>query len=91
MAEEYAEMVADQTAVQIANGLNPGVGTAATVRNATREVAERNLSVSRENTRNRMQVARMQQRSLYKGANTALLGGFTQAASTAAGAFEAVG
>lgn len=91
MAEEYAEIVADQTAVQLVNGLNPGVGTPATVRAATREFSERNLSVSRENTRNRAAAGRAQQRSLYKGANTALLGGFTQAAATGAQAYQAVG
>jgi hypothetical protein len=91
IAEEYADMVADQKAVQIANGLNPNVGTPASVRGATRDIAERNLSISRENTRSRMAVARLRQRSLYRGANTAMLGGFTQAAGTYADGMQAWG
>jgi len=91
LAEEYQDLVANQEAIQIANGLNPGVGTPASVRRATREVAERNLSVSRENTRARSATARLQRRSLFRGANTAILGGFTGAANTLAGAYEATG
>ena len=90
-AEEYADLIADQEAVQIANGLNPGYGTPASVRTATTSFSERNLSTSRENTRMRAQTARMQQRSLFKGANNAILSGWTQAAATGAGAFQAVG
>jgi hypothetical protein len=91
LAEEYADLVADQEAVQIANGLNPGIGTPASVRTATRNFAERNLSVSRENTRNRTKVSRLQQRSLFKSANTSRMTGFTNALSTGAQAFQAVG
>lgn len=91
MAEEFADLVSDQQAVQLANGLNPGVGTPASVRKATTQFAERNLATSRENTRTRSQVARLQRRSLFRGANTAILGGFTQAAGIGADALQAVG
>ena len=91
MAAEYADLVSEQTAIQIANGLNPNVGTPATVRGATREIAERNIATSRENTQNRTSVARMQQRSLMKSANTHVLGGVMQAANTGIDAYRAVG
>jgi hypothetical protein len=32
LAEEYADLTSEQAAVQLANGLNPGVGTPASVR-----------------------------------------------------------
>lgn len=91
LAEEYSDLVAEQEAIQIANGLNPGIGTPATVRNATREIAERNLSTSRENTRNRSRVARLQQRSLIKSAGSEIFRGFVGAAGTGLNALQAVG
>lgn len=75
LAEEYAEITADQTAVQLANGLNPHVGTPATIRTATREFAERNISTARENTRNRTRVMRLQRRALLAEGNAALFQG----------------
>lgn len=69
LAKEYESIVAEQKAVQFAAGLNPGVGTPAKIRTATRKIAEQNLSVSRENTRSRQAVARLQTRSLFKSAN----------------------
>ncbi|AGH15992.1 hypothetical protein DVVG_00006 [Dunaliella viridis virus SI2] len=91
LAEEYADLVAEQSAVQIANGLNPGVGTPASIRKATTQIAERNLSVSRENTRNRTATARLQQRSLLRRASTARMSGFLGAARTGLDLFQAVG
>jgi hypothetical protein len=91
IAEEYADLVSEQTAVQLANGLNPNVGTPKNVRNATREFAERNLATSRENTLNRSRVARLQQRSLMRSANAQRIGGFVQAGQTGANALQAVG
>lgn len=91
IAKEYADLLSEQEAVQIANGLNPGVGTPASVRRATTEVAERNLSISRENTRNRTRVSRLQQRSLMKSGQAQLLGSFVQAGGTMASNYQAVG
>lgn len=91
LAEEYADLVSQQQAIQIANGLNPGVGTPATVRSATRTFAERNLSTSRENTRMRMQTARLRQRSLMRSANTATVAGFVGAGQTFMDNYRTVG
>jgi hypothetical protein len=91
LAEEYADLTSEQAAVQLANGLNPGVGTPASIREASTKFAERNLSVSRENTRNRSTVARLQQRSLMKQASNARLGGLLGAIGSAGRLFGAVG
>lgn len=91
LAEEYRDLIADQKAVQLANGLNPGVGTPKSVRDATRTFAERNLATSRENTRLRTRTARLQSRSLFKSANTSLLRGFTSAGQTLADNHRATG
>lgn len=91
MAEEYAEITADQTAVQIANGLNPGVGTPASVRSATRAVADRNLSTSRENTLNRSRVARLQQRALLSQGNAAMIRGFVGAGQAGMQGYQLTG
>lgn len=91
LAKEYADLVSEQQAVQIANGLNPGVGTPASIRAATTKIAEQNLSIARENTLNRTKVARLQQRSLFKSAQASLLSGFVEGAGTMGRAFQAVG
>lgn len=91
LAAEYADLVSDQYAVQLANGLNPGIGTPATIRRATTTMAEQNLGVSRENTRARTATARLQQRSLFKSANAARVNGWTDALSTGLKAFQTVG
>lgn len=91
IAKEYADLISEQQAVQIANGLNPGVGTPASVRRATTEIAERNLSISRENTLNRTRVARLQRRSLMMSANVSLLKGLSGAAETMLDNMQAVG
>jgi pyruvate/2-oxoglutarate dehydrogenase complex dihydrolipoamide acyltransferase (E2) component len=69
MAEEYADLIAEQQAVQVANGLAPGVGSAADIQKATTMIAERNLNVSRENTANQAAIRRMQQRSMMSKAS----------------------
>jgi hypothetical protein len=91
LAEEYADLTSEQAAVQLANGLNPGVGTPASIREASTKFAERNLSVSRENTKNRSTVARLQQRSLMKQASNARLGGFLGAIGSFGRLYQAVG
>jgi hypothetical protein len=91
LAEEYADMTSEQAAVQLANGLNPGVGTPASVREATTKFAERNLSVSRENTKNRTTVARLQRRSLMKQASNARMGGIFGAIGSFGRLYASVG
>lgn len=91
LSKEYAALIADQQAVQIANGLNPGVGTAQSVRAATTKQSDRNLSISRENTAGAVKVKRMQSRALMKEAKSQLIGGFLQAGMTGLDAFKAVG
>ena len=91
LSREFAEISADQTAVQLANGLNPGVGTAATVRKATAELADRNIATTRENTRNRIATQRLQQRSLLSSGRAALAKGIVNAGTTALSGFSDVG
>lgn len=91
LSKEYASLIADQQAVQIANGLNPGIGTAKSVRAATTKQSDRNLSISRENTAGAVKVKRMQSRALMKEAKSQLIGGFLQAGMTGLDAFKAVG
>lgn len=91
LAEDYKRMSADQAAIQIANGLNPGVGTPASIAKATTEVAERNLSITRENTQNRYRMQRAKSRGLMSNARAAMLGGFIDAGTTMAGAYQRTG
>ena len=91
LAREYEELVGEQDAVVAAAGLNPGVGTPASVRRATTAIADRNLSISRENTRSQMRVLRSRRRSLMSGGRLKLLSGFVDAGRTAAEQFEQTG
>lgn len=80
LAREHAELRSEQSVIQLANGLDIGVGTPVNVADATKRQAERNLSVTRENTRNRSRMARLRGRGLMSEGRSSLLGGFGKAA-----------
>lgn len=91
MAREYEELVGEQQAVVAASGLNPGVGNPATIREATTKTAERNLSVSRQNTDSRQRVQRSRTRSLLSQSRLARTSGFINAGSTLLSDIEVAG
>ena len=91
LAREYAELRSEQSVIQLGNGLNIGVGTPVNVAEATRNQAERNLSVTRENTRNRARMARLRGRGLLSEGRASLLGGFGKAAGIGLDAYQLTG
>lgn len=91
LAREYAELRSRQSVVQLANGLDIGVGTPVNVATATQYQAERNMSVTRENTRNRARTARLRSRGLLAEGNAALVAGFGRAADIAGDAYQLTG
>jgi len=91
LAREYAELRSEQSVIQLGNGLDIGVGTPVNVAEATRNQAERNLSVTRENTRNRARMARLRGRGLLSEGRASLLGGFGKAAGIGLDAYQLTG
>lgn len=81
LAREYAELRSEQTVIQLGNGLDIGVGTPVNVGEATKKQAERNLSVTRENTKNRAALSRLRSRGLMSEGRSSMLAGFGKAAS----------
>lgn len=76
LAKDYEKLVAEQQVVQIANGVNPAIGTARQIREATSNEANRDLSLARDNTAMRMRIARRRRRGLMSEARASLIGGF---------------
>lgn len=91
LAKEYAELRSEQAVIQLGNGLDIGVGTPVNVAEATKKNAERNLSVTRENTRNRARMSRLRGRGLLQDGRAALLGGFGRAAGIGLDAYKLTG
>jgi len=91
LAREYASLRSEQTVIQLANGLDIGVGTPVSIARATERHARRNLSVTRENARNRSRMARLRSRGLLAESRAALAGGFVRAGQIGADAFALTG
>jgi hypothetical protein len=91
LAKEYAELRGEQTVIQLANGLDIGVGTPVNIADATRRQADRNVSVTRENTRNRSRMARLRSRGLLSEGKASLAAGFGKAAGIGADSFQLTG
>jgi hypothetical protein len=91
LAKEYAALRSEQQVVQLANGLDIGTGTPVSIADATRREADRNLSLNRSNTANRVSMARLRSRGLMSDANAALIGGVVGAAETGLNAFQLTG
>jgi len=91
LAREYAELRSEQGVIQAANGLNTDIGTPENVARSTAKMAERNLSVTRSNTRNRTRIARLRARGLNSEAGAALFKGFGSAGSIALDSFQLTG
>lgn len=91
LAREYAELRSEQSVIQLANGLDIGVGTPVNVAEATQKQADRNLSVTRENTRNRARMSRLRGRGLMSEGKASLMGGFGRAAGIGLDAYKLTG
>ena len=91
LAREYAELRSEQSVIQLGNGLDIGVGTPVNVAEATRNQAERNLSVTRENARNRARMSRLRARGLLSEGRASLLRGFGKAAGIGLDAYKLTG
>jgi hypothetical protein len=91
LAREYAALRSEQSVIQLANGLDIGVGTPVNVAEATSRQADRNLSVTRENTRNRSRMSRMRGRGLLSEGKAALVGGFGRSAAIGLDAMQLTG
>lgn len=86
-AREYRELISEQRVVQLANGLDIGVGTPVNIAESTKRQAERNLSMTRENARNRSAIARLRGRGLMAEGRASLIGGLGRAGQIGARAF----
>ena len=91
LAREYADLRSEQTVIQLANGLNIGVGTPVSIANATQRQADRNTSITRENAQNRSKMARLRSRGLLSEARGALSGSFVNAGQIGAQALQLTG
>lgn len=91
LAREYNELTGEQRVIQLANGLDIGVGTPVSVADSTKRFAERNLSVTRANADNRSAMARLRSRGLMSEARSAMMSGFGRAAQIGVDAFQLTG
>lgn len=91
LSKEYAELRSEQEVIQLANGLDLGTGTPMDIGRATQKVAERNISTTRENARNRSSAARIRSRGLMAEGRAALFGGFQKAAGIGLDAYQLTG
>jgi hypothetical protein len=91
LAREYAELTGEQKVIQLANGLDIGVGTPVNVAESTKRLAERNLDVTRSNADNRAAMSRLRARGLMSEARSSMLGGFGRAAQIGVDAYQLTG
>ncbi|MCK5644964.1 MAG: hypothetical protein KAJ19_29460, partial [Gammaproteobacteria bacterium] len=64
LSREYAALRSEQDVIQLANGLDIGVGTPVNIAKSTQRIAQQNLSKTRENARNRYRMSRLRSRGL---------------------------
>lgn len=91
LAREYAELTGEQKVIQLANGLDIGIGTPVNVAQSTQRQAERNLDTTRQNARNRASISRLRSRGLMSEARSSLVSGFGRAGQIGADAFQLTG
>lgn len=91
LAREYRELVGEQKVAMLANGLDIGTGSGANVIQATQAVAERNISVTRENARNRSAMTRLRSRGLLSEARASLMQGIGSAGQIGLDAYRMTG
>lgn len=91
LAREYAELTGEQKVIQLANGLDIGVGTPVNVAESTKRLAERNLDVTRQNADNRAAMSRLRARGLMSEARSSMLAGFGRAAQIGVDAYQLTG
>jgi hypothetical protein len=76
---EYEKLRAEQTSVQLANGLDLGVGTPVNIGQATKREATRRQDITRENVNRRTRMARLRSRGLVSEGKTAFTSGLLNA------------
>lgn len=91
LSREYAELTGEQAVVQLANGLDIGVGTPVSVRQSTKRLNEQNLDVTRRTASNRAAMQRLRSRGLMSEAKASLAGGYGRAAGVAVDAIQLLG
>jgi len=91
LAREYAELRSEQETIQAANNIDIGIGTPINVRDATQRQADRNVSITRENARNRARMSRMRSRGLMSEGRSAVMSGFARAGQIGAEAMQLTG
>ncbi len=91
LAREYAELTGEQKVIQLANGLDIGIGTPVNVAESTKRLAERNLDVTRSNADNRAAMSRLRSRGLMSEARSSMLAGFGRAAQIGVDAYQLTG
>lgn len=91
LAKEHAALRSEQDVIQLANGLDIGVGTPVNIARSTQNIAQRNLSKTRENARNRFRTARLRSRGLLSEGRSSLLAGFGKAAGVGLDAVQLTG
>lgn len=91
LAREYAELTGEQKVIQLANGLDIGVGTPVSVSESTKRFAQRNIDTTRKNADNRAAMARLRSRGLMTEAKNSLLAGFGSAGTIGADAYQLTG
>lgn len=91
LAREYAELRGEQQVIQLANGLDIGIGTPVSVAESTKKLAERNMDITRKTADNRAAMARLRGRGLMSEAKASMLAGFGKAASIGVDAYQLTG
>lgn len=85
LAREYRQLVSEQQAIMLANGVRLGVGTPASIVRSTMRQQDRSLDVSRKNTLDRARVLRLRARGLFAEGNSAMMAGLTDAMTVGLG------
>lgn len=91
LAREYAELTGEQKVIQLANGLDIGVGTPVNVAESTKRLAERNLDTTRQTATNRAAMSRLRARGLMSEAKSSILAGFGSAAQIGLKSYQLTG
>ncbi len=91
LAREYAALTGEQKVIQLANGLDIGVGTPVNVAESTQRLAQRNLDVTRQTASNRAAMSRLRARGLMSEGRASMLRGFGRAAQIGVDAYQLTG
>lgn len=91
LSREYAALRSEQDVIQLANGLDIGVGTPVNIAQATQRQATRNLETTRKTARQRSRMARVRSRGLLAEGRASLLGGIGGALATGLNATQLTG